>query len=93
MTVQIIDSCPATSAFNYCKTNIPANQRCGDGTTDQLDIDQAAYLGLTGVATVNLHFGASRYPRMPNYQWRNLLYYHGISFNIPASDYGLLPLR
>lgn len=42
--VQIIDSCPASSAYNFCKTNMPASQRCGDTGTNQLDIDQSAYV-------------------------------------------------
>ncbi len=46
--VQIIDACPSTSAYNFCKTNMPANQRCGDPGTNQLDIDQSAYMALTG---------------------------------------------
>lgn len=46
--VQIIDSCPSKSADNYCKTDVPANERCGDSGTNQLDIDQSAYQALTG---------------------------------------------
>lgn len=46
--VQIIDSCPAVSPSNYCKTDMPLNQRCGDASTNQLDIDQSAYMALTG---------------------------------------------
>lgn len=49
ITVQIIDSCPSTSGQNYCKKNVPANQRCGDPNTNQLDIDQSAYVTLTGL--------------------------------------------
>lgn len=52
ITVQIIDSCPSTNALNYCKANapysVPANQRCGDAGTNQLDIDTAGYKALTG---------------------------------------------
>lgn len=48
ITVQIIDACPAASAYNFCKTNMPLNQRCGDSGTNQLDIDVSAYMGLTG---------------------------------------------
>ena len=62
ITVQIIDVCPSTSAQNFCKTDVPANQRCGDPTTNQLDIDYSAYMALTGQAGVvspkqYLHFG------------------------------------
>ena len=62
ITVQIIDVCPSTSAQNFCKTDMPANQRCGDPTTNQLDIDTSAYMALTGQAGVvspkqSLHFG------------------------------------
>lgn len=49
ITVQIIDSCPSSSAQNFCKTDVPANQRCGDPNTNQLDIDQSAYVALTGL--------------------------------------------
>ncbi|KAL2051604.1 hypothetical protein ABVK25_008018 [Lepraria finkii] len=46
--VQIIDACPQSSPQNYCKTDRPANQRCEDPNTNQLDIDQSAYEALTG---------------------------------------------
>lgn len=49
ITVQIIDSCPAR---NYCKAlgpnPEPAQERCGDGSTNYLDIDYHAYEHLTG---------------------------------------------
>jgi len=45
--VQIIDSCPSVSAWNYCKTNVPSAERCGAGT-NALDIDVNAYSTLTG---------------------------------------------
>lgn len=48
VTVQIIDACPASSAFNYCKTEIPANERCSDMSANSLDIDTRAYQQLTG---------------------------------------------
>ena len=48
VTVQIVDSCPSTNAWNYCKTEIPDDQRCESSGTNQLDIDQAAYQVLTG---------------------------------------------
>ena len=48
--VQIIDACPQSSPQNYCKTDQPANQRCEDPNTNQLDIDQSAYEALTGQA-------------------------------------------
>ena len=46
VTVQIIDSCPSVSAYNYCKTDVPAEERCGAGNS--LDIDYNSYLALTG---------------------------------------------
>ena len=46
--VQIIDSCPSQNAWNYCKTDIPAEQRCESCSLNALDIDQAAYQALTG---------------------------------------------
>lgn len=46
--VQIIDSCPAVNAWNFCKTKIPANERCESRDTNQLDIDRSAYKALTG---------------------------------------------
>ena len=45
--VQIVDSCPSTNAYNYCKTDVPAEQRC-ESSSNALDIDQAAYQALTG---------------------------------------------
>ena len=59
-TVQIIDACPAGSAYNYCKTETAGNQRCGDGTTNSLDIDEMAYQQLTGTGyneTVSFSLG------------------------------------
>ncbi|MCJ1462922.1 hypothetical protein MMC07_001526 [Pseudocyphellaria aurata] len=57
--VQIIDSCPATHAQNYCKAYnsdplkiVPAQERCGDSSTNYLDIDYNAYVKLTGSAWV-----------------------------------------
>ncbi|KAL8873346.1 MAG: hypothetical protein Q9174_001166 [Haloplaca sp. 1 TL-2023] len=41
--VQIIDGCPAGSAWNYCKTNVDITQRCMSPTTEALDIDFKAY--------------------------------------------------
>jgi hypothetical protein len=46
--VQIIDSCPSASAWNYCKTEVQANERCGSRSTNALDIDLRAYRALTG---------------------------------------------
>lgn len=53
ITVEIIDVCPSTNAANFCKTDMPASQRCGDAGTNQLDIDQSAYMALTGQAFGN----------------------------------------
>ncbi|KAL6715076.1 hypothetical protein ACLMJK_007337 [Lecanora helva] len=58
--VQIIDACPSKSAYNFCKIDMPANQRCSDPGTNQLDIDQSAYIALTGQAWgggANLNIG------------------------------------
>lgn len=57
ITVQIIDACASTSPSNYCKTDMPSTQRCGDSGTNQLDIDTSAYMALTGQAFGNV--GAS----------------------------------
>ena len=46
--VDIIDACPAESAYNFCKTDVPAPERCGSSSTDSFDIDQSAYVALTG---------------------------------------------
>lgn len=46
--VQIIDSCPSQNAYNYCKTDVPAEQRCESSSLNAMDIDQAAYQALTG---------------------------------------------
>ncbi|KAI4195415.1 MAG: hypothetical protein LQ346_003434, partial [Caloplaca aetnensis] len=55
ITVQIVDACPAQTAWNYCKALasdprdiVPANQRCADPNTNQVDIDLSAYPALTG---------------------------------------------
>ncbi|GAB7355652.1 hypothetical protein MBLNU459_g6366t1 [Dothideomycetes sp. NU459] len=50
VTVQIIDACPSESAYNYCKTDVPAAERCGSSSTNSLDIDESAYKALTGTA-------------------------------------------
>ncbi|MCJ1473893.1 hypothetical protein MMC13_002548 [Lambiella insularis] len=58
IVVQIIDSCPASSAFNFCKSDVPADERCGSSATNSLDIDIGAYQALTGAAwnnSPNLH--------------------------------------
>ena len=49
IVVQIVDSCPAENAQNFCKTDVPVEQRCGSSSMNQLDIDQSAYVALTGV--------------------------------------------
>lgn len=49
--VQIIDACPATNAWNFCKTEQPdTRQKCMDPGTNSLDIEQNAYTALTGQA-------------------------------------------
>jgi hypothetical protein len=48
--VDIIDACPSESAFNYCKTDVPAAERCGSSSTNSFDIDQSAYKALTGTS-------------------------------------------
>lgn len=45
--VEIVDACPAGSAQNYCKTDVPADERCGSNQTNSLDIDVSAYQNLT----------------------------------------------
>ncbi|MCJ1426320.1 hypothetical protein MMC29_004223 [Sticta canariensis] len=59
IVVQIIDSCPAGHAQNYCKAFnadpskiVPSKERCGDASTNYLDIDYNAYSKLTGAAFV-----------------------------------------
>lgn len=44
----MIDACPANNAYNFCKTAVPTNERCGDASTNGLDIDMSAYQKLTG---------------------------------------------
>ncbi|KAI4149152.1 MAG: hypothetical protein L6R39_002589 [Caloplaca ligustica] len=49
IVVQIIDACPATNAWNFCKTDVPdLAQKCMDPGTNSLDIALEAYTGLTG---------------------------------------------
>jgi hypothetical protein len=50
ITVDIIDVCPSESAYNFCKTDVPADERCGSSSTNSLDIDVSAYEALTGTA-------------------------------------------
>ena len=45
--VEIVDACPAGNAQNYCKTDVPADERCGSDQTNSLDIDVRAYQNLT----------------------------------------------
>ncbi|KAI4276473.1 MAG: hypothetical protein L6R38_005663 [Xanthoria sp. 2 TBL-2021] len=45
-TVQIIDGCPAGSAWNYCKTQYEPEARCSSPTTEALDLDFNAYSAL-----------------------------------------------
>ena len=59
ITVQIIDACASTSPSNYCKTDMPSTQRCGDSGTNQLDIDTTAYMALTGQAFGNVSANTS----------------------------------
>lgn len=47
---QVIDACPSESAQNYCKTNVPADERCGSSSTNSFDLDISAYRALTGVS-------------------------------------------
>ncbi|CZR67284.1 uncharacterized protein PAC_17183 [Phialocephala subalpina] len=35
ITVDIIDACPSSSAYNYCKTSVPADERCGASGVNQ----------------------------------------------------------
>lgn len=48
VVVEIVDACPAGDARNYCKTDVPADERCGSDRTNSLDIDVGAYKNLTG---------------------------------------------
>ena len=45
--VEIVDACPAGNAFNYCKTDVPPQERCGSNQTNSLDIDVSGYRELT----------------------------------------------
>lgn len=45
--VEIVDACPAGNAQNYCKTDVPADERCGSDQINSLDIDFRAYQNLT----------------------------------------------
>ena len=47
--MQIIDVCPGGHAQNYCKpASIDARTRCQSYGTNELDIDEPAYVKLTG---------------------------------------------
>jgi hypothetical protein len=43
-----LKSCPSESAYNFCKTDVPADERCGSSSTNSVDIDISAYSALTG---------------------------------------------
>lgn len=68
IVVQIIDACPATNAWNFCKTDNPdPAQKCMDPGTNSLDIELEAYTELTGQAyalgvTPNLNIGIQPVP-------------------------------
>ncbi|KAK3670157.1 hypothetical protein LTR78_010004 [Recurvomyces mirabilis] len=44
----VIDVCPSESAYNFCKTDVPAAERCGTSSTNSIDLDESAYSALTG---------------------------------------------
>jgi hypothetical protein len=44
----VIDACPSESAYNFCKTDVPAAERCGSSSTNSFDLDESAYYALTG---------------------------------------------
>jgi len=48
--INIIDACPSESAYNFCKTDVPAAERCGSTSTNAVDIDVSAYAALTGTS-------------------------------------------
>ena len=50
ITINVIDACPSESAYNFCKTSVPADERCGSSSTNAVDIDISAYQALTGTA-------------------------------------------
>ena len=52
--MELVDACPAGHALNYCKTEIPLDERCGSNQTNSLDIDVHAYRELTS----GVHGGA-----------------------------------
>ncbi|KAL8747628.1 MAG: hypothetical protein Q9190_000520 [Brigantiaea leucoxantha] len=48
ITVMIIDSCPSTNAWNYCKTDVDLEEKCMSRARNSLDIERQAYQDLTG---------------------------------------------
>lgn len=58
--VQIIDSCPSANAWNFCKTNVPEDERCCSRATNAMNIDQSAYGALTGQDFGNVSIFSSR---------------------------------
>ena len=57
ITVQIIDVCPGGHAQNYCKpSSIDARTRCQSYGTNELDIDEPAYVKLTGKEFADVSF-------------------------------------
>lgn len=66
--VQIIDACPANNAYNFCITAVPANERCGDASTNSLEIDTSAYQKLTGTVwnTIRISLSLFLYHSLSN---------------------------
>lgn len=74
--VEIVDACPASHAANYCKSLVPADQRCGSSETNSLDIDAKAYKELTsGDRGGGMDFA----PGMPNLRIN-------ITLNVPCDS-------
>lgn len=46
--IQIIDSCPSTNAWNFCKTDMDPEEKCMSSSINSLDIERNAYYELTG---------------------------------------------
>ncbi|KAL9036117.1 MAG: hypothetical protein Q9214_006281, partial [Letrouitia sp. 1 TL-2023] len=47
IVVQILDGCPSSSAWNYCKTGVNPASRCMQPNLNALDIETDAYYKLS----------------------------------------------
>ncbi|KAL9597600.1 MAG: hypothetical protein Q9219_005039 [cf. Caloplaca sp. 3 TL-2023] len=88
ITVQIIDACPANTAWNYCKApGVDPDQRCADPDTNQVDIDESAYPALSNGQSYS---SVSRFPfrfLIETFRWQMLTKIMHIGFDAQSPDF------